>query len=1091
MGTRRHPLALLVLVFVLLAVPARALAAAGDPIVLGDDSKGTVGLFHKAIYRVADGAPTEQITAGNALPVASAFAFTGPETLVTVSLNTLSRVNVASGQVATVAASGAGDMRGVALGPEGALFVTDLGPKGDETADGRVLRLDPATGASTVIASGGLLVNPLGIAVGEDGTIYVTNSDGKGKGQVIAIDPTTHAQRLLTPPSSSLLVAPWGIAFLPNGELVVADESYNHAFRGALVRIDPTTGTETARLLEHLNGPIENATAVAVDGAGEVLVSERNSGQIDRVNLTTGAAAQVGQSVTSPIGLATEPGIGPTTTVLSGPSGTTNRTTPTFTFAPSQYGAHSTCAIDAGAPAPCTRTFTSAELTPGTHAFEVSSTVLGTQGPTAIRNFNVDPTAPNTRIDSGPSGPTNIAQPTFTFDAPGGGTSFTCSIDGGPRIACASPFEVPARLAEEPHSFNVRAEGDDTGDTRLFTVDTVAPDTSILSGPGEGASTSATRPTFIFDSSESPSTFACTLDGASVPCSSSFEPQTALGDGEHTLTVAATDAAGNADPTPVTRHFFVDTVAPLTTITSGPSGTTGEAAPTFAFSASEGGVFFQCSIDSPTLVDCPNPFTVAPALADGDHTLLVRAVDAAGNPGPTVERDFTVDADLPEASITAGPSGLINRSTVSFEFQSTKPNSSFECTLDSTAPAPCQSPFEATSLADRPHTFSVAATDAQGNTDPTAATRSFTVDTTPPVTTLGAGPGPFTNNRTPEFHFSSEPGATFSCEIDGGAAAPCTSPFTAPSLAEGHHTLTITATDSAGNEEVNAPQFSFTVDTVAPQTTLLGGPGTLTKDPTPSFAFSSEQGATFSCKIDNGPAVACTSPFTAPTLADDSHTLTVTATDQAGNVEVAPPQFSFTVDTTPPQPRIDSGPSGDTTDRRPTFTFSANEKSVFGCSLDGGAMVDCEGTFQPAAPLALGTHTFEVIAADPAGNLNETPAVRSFRVIPEEPKKEPPPTEHQPVSPGLSLTASLHGRALKVRVSAAPAATGSVAIAVTGRLGHKQLHRHLNLTLRAGLASGSLHLPTGLSKVQVTAGYVGDANYLPASATQTARSHSG
>ena len=413
-----------------LSAPAPALAAPGDPIVIAEDTLAAPGSFFSAVHRVslASGLPT-QLTAANALPNATALAFTGPDTLVTVGFHSIAHLNLTSGQLVNVAASAAGDLKGVALAPDGSIVATDLGPSNGTAVDGRVLRIDPTDGSSVTIASGENLINPLGVTVAESGKIYVTNSDGAGHGQVIRIDPTSGAQSVV---ASTPLVAPWGIAFLPSGELVVADASYNGAFRGALVRIDPETTIQTPLFLEHLNGPIDTATGVAVDANGKVLVTERNSAQVDRVDLGTGVAQLVGQGAVGPLDVEPEPGIAPTTTLLSGPSGITRDTTPTFTFSPSQYGAQSSCLIDGGPAVPCQRSFTSPPLANGPHSFQVSSSLFGAQGPATIRNFTIDPNASDTLIDSGPSGPTNDPTPTFTFEAPGGGTTFTCSFDGAP-----------------------------------------------------------------------------------------------------------------------------------------------------------------------------------------------------------------------------------------------------------------------------------------------------------------------------------------------------------------------------------------------------------------------------------------------------------------------------------------------------------------------------------------------------------------------------------------------------------------------------------------------------------------------------------
>lgn len=1009
MRFRAYPLALLASCLVFAAAPAAASAAPGDPLVVGDDTLAPPETFLAAVYRVSlENGSATQLTAAEALFDAKGLAVTGPETVVTVGVGSVATLDLTTDEIVDVAAPGAGELRDVALAPDGSLIAIDAGDSAGTEADGRVLRIDPATGDSTPLSSGGLLHNLFGIAIDEDGAVFVTNQDGTGGGQVVKVDPVTGDQSLV---ASTPLVGPWGIAFLPDGDLVVADAFYNSAFRGALVRIDPDDGEQAPLFLENLSGPIENATGVSVDAGGEVLLTERNDAQVDRVNLETGVAQLVGEGVPSPLDLEPEPGIAPTTRLISGPSGTTNETSPTFTFAPSQYGSKSTCVIDGGPGVPCRRSFTTGPLAAGPHSFSVISTYLGAEGPAAVRNFTVDPGALDTRITSGPSGPTRETEPTFAFEAPGGGTTFACSLDEAIATPCTSPFTVPAPLEDGPHSFTVRADGDAIGDTRSFTVDTAPPETAITSGPGEGASTNAVQPTFTFASSEESSTFICTLDAAPVPCTSVFTPATPLAEGEHTLTVAATDPAGNTDPTPVTRNFTVDTTPPETTITGGPEGTVDEAAPTFTFTASEAGSSFRCSVDGAAASLCESPFTVAPALPDGLHTFRVHAIDPAGNVGAAKQRDFTVDTEFPDTSITAGPAGPTNETSPSFAFQSTKPGSTFACALDGATPAPCTSPFQANDLDEGPHTFSVTATDGLGHTDPTPAIREFSVDTTRPVTDLDPVAA-LTNNRSPVFEFTSEPGATFACRVDDGVAEPCTSPFTAPPLADGAHTVTVTATDEAGNTELDPPQDQFTVDTVAPRTT------------------------------------------------------------------------------------IDSGPSDDTTDRRPAFTFSADEEATFACSLDGAAAAACDSPFEPGADLPLGPSLFEVRATDLAGNVEQAPVRRAFRVIEEavppqpQPPKQPQPTGPTPPqlsSPKLLLSSALKGRRLRIRISTDPAATGQVTIRVTGRRAKKRLARQVTLPLSAGIATAKLRLPRGVKRVRLRAIYAGDARYLSTVATQTVR----
>jgi hypothetical protein len=92
-------------------------------------------------------------------------------------------------------------------------------------------------------------------------------------------------------------------------------------------------------------------------------------------------------------------------------------------------------------------------------------------------------------------------------------------------------------------------------------------------------------------------------------------------------------------------------------------------------------------------------------------------------------------------------------------------------------------------------------------------------------------------------------------------------------------------------------------------------------------------------------------------------------------------------DTFAPPITIDSGPSGDTADPQPAFSFSsADPGATFECRFDGGKFDACldatapGGAHAPAAPLGAGAHTFEVRALDSAGNAG-APASRSFTVL--------------------------------------------------------------------------------------------------------------
>jgi hypothetical protein len=360
--------------------------------------------------------------------------------------------------------------------------------------------------------------------------------------------------------------------------------------------------------------------------------------------------------------------------------------------------------------------------------------ILGEDGCGARRDIGADefvplspptiiPCPPETSIVSGPSGPTSDNTPTFTFQSSEASSTFMCSVDSASFDDCTSPFTTGV-LGDGPHSFAVKAidadlNEDPTPDSVSFTVDTIKPDTTILSGPS--GPTSDATPTFTFGSTEVPSTFKCRLDGGVFTACSSGFPFDTLSDGPHTLEVKALDSALNEDPSPDSTSFTIDTAAPDTTILSGPAGPTSHATPTFAFDSSEPGSAFQCSIDGRAFALCSSPFTTA-TLGDGPHSVAVKAIDSALNQDASpASRSFSVDATAPETTLSGKRKVKTRKkkARVTWTFGSPEAGT-FECSLDGRPFAPCVSPFSA-KLRRGAHTLSVRATDAIGNADPTPA----------------------------------------------------------------------------------------------------------------------------------------------------------------------------------------------------------------------------------------------------------------------------------------------------------------------------------------------------------------------------------
>jgi len=778
-------------------------------------------------------------------------------------------------------------------------------------------------------------------------------------------------------------------------------------------------------------------------------------------------------------------GVAPQTTITGGPSGATNSATPQFTFTSSEAGSSFDCSVDGASFAACSSPHQTAELEDGDHTVRVRAIdpAGNVDGTPAERAFTVDTTPAGTAITSGPRGPTNDSTPTFEFAASDPEAQFQCRVDDDAFVPCSSPFTTRA-LAEGSHTFTVVGT-DGSGanpETRSasFTVDTTSPETFVVSGPGER--TNQPQPIFELGSSEG-ATFECRLDGAAwSSCPPTFSPAQPLADGQHTFETRATDAAGNVDLTPAASTFTLDTVKPTPSFDEGPPEkpqATPDSTPSFSFSSEADGRF-ECrldSLDGASWAACASPFTTD-ELGDGSHVFEIRAIDQAGNVSDPATREFIVDATAPETTIVGGPGegGATNTGTPAFTFESDDPDATFECRVDSiseTDPwAHCEpgQPL-GVELADGNHRFEVRAVDQLDNRDPSAAVRSFEVDTVAPDTTITSDPGALTTDPTPEFRFDSpdDPEASFECRFDAGEFRPCASPYSpSTALPDGSHTFDVRAVDRAGNrdedpssrsftvdttkpvliisgptitndttptftlstneplrgyecrgpgvattfEECSSPlttselapgeyildvrandvagnlgeqSHTFTIDTTKPTTSLIDGPAGRTADPTPSFTFragSGDANASFECRVDSASFSGCGSPFTSERLADGEHVFEVRAVDAAGNRDGTPATRSFSVDTTPPRTTIDSGPSGETFDRTPTFAFSASEAgSRFACWVDNRESVPCSSPYTPGE-LAYGEHTFAVRATDSLGNVERPAATRGFKVKP-------------------------------------------------------------------------------------------------------------
>ncbi|MEO3924804.1 right-handed parallel beta-helix repeat-containing protein [Micromonosporaceae bacterium B7E4] len=428
---------------------------------------------------------------------------------------------------------------------------------------------------------------------------------------------------------------------------------------------------------------------------------------------------------------------------------------------------------------------------------------------------------------------------------------------------------------------------------------------------------------------------------------------------------------------------------------------------------------FECRLDSTgeaAWTECENPQTYG-NLTPGTHTFQVRAVDLADKVDPTPATYTWVVALSPPgvppvSTISAGPPAETAARSAEFTFFANEPDATFECALDGAAYADCVSPVRYEELLPGAHEFQVRARDAEGNVEPTPATRTWTI-TGPPVVTLVVAPEAESTSTTATFAFTAnEPVLRFECSLDLAPFTTCVSPAEFPDLAIGEHSLRVRAVDvdgmTSGEDEMVEHEWAVVPgpDTTAPETTISAGPADPSPTGTVSFSFTGTDNVTapaglfFECRLDSqneADFVECASPYGYPNpelpaeLEPGPHVFEVRAVDQEENVDLTPASYSFTVAGTPtaPQTTIASAPPVSTSSTTATFTFGSSQPgSTFECRLDGVPFAACTSPREYPG-LAVGDHRFEVRATNANGSGDQSPAVFEWTV-------QPPPDSTAP-----------------------------------------------------------------------------------------------
>jgi hypothetical protein len=275
------------------------------------------------------------------------------------------------------------------------------------------------------------------------------------------------------------------------------------------------------------------------------------------------------------------------------------------------------------------------------------------------------------------------------------------------------------------------------------------------------------------------------------------------------------------------------------------------------------------------------------------------------------------------------------------------------------------------------------------------AVGSQVVNVTPRVV-FNDSVGPTVTAVTPVFSSVTDRGVLFSldaneplsigfCSVDGGAGEPC---HVVRQFAEGTHTVRVQGRDLSNNTgSLSGTLATFRVV----DTKLLSGPANFSSVKRPTFRYSTLAGLDFECRLDAAAAFTNCNPgagvknetFRPPTeLADGVHTLRIRAID-GPEFDRVPIVRTWTVDTVRPETTLDPllGPGQDSivTALTARFGFSSNEPGTIQCRLDDAPFAACTSP-KSFADLPFGDRKFEARAVDRAGNVDATPASRSWNV---------------------------------------------------------------------------------------------------------------
>lgn len=488
--------------------------------------------------------------------------------------------------------------------------------------------------------------------------------------------------------------------------------------------------------------------------------------------------------------------------------------------------------------------------------------------------------------------------------------------------------------------------------------------------------------------------------------------------------------------TPVAFHVSVDPPG-APTITSSPNSPSNNSSPSWSFSGASGNTFecqllynggvrfgwAQCS--SPKSYDLSQE-------PDGTYALQVRQVNDYGKSGAAAQSpNYVLDRQRPDPpNITGSPPSPGNNPNPSWSFTG-ESGAVFECQLKrdgvvQSGFSSCTSAKQYTLSQDGTYTFSVHQKDQAGNVSGDAESTYVFDSTRPAAPNITSSPASPSSNRRPSWSFTGESNARFECRLVEPASTPgfssCNSPATydLTGKSDATYRFEVRQIDQAGNVSDPATR-NYVLDSQAPDPPqITARPTSPSKDPSPTWSFTGESGASFDCRVTRGPdtifgLAGCVSPksYDLSQQSDGTYTFGVRQTDAAGNQSgFATDDYVF--DRTPPgQPRAVVSTShvpgvalkDKTIDvvwqaasdnlsgiKGYSWVFRAAvscDKSTQGADCDQGAAAPADGsinsdqTSATSAELDAGRYWFHVRAVDRAGNVGDEVVIGPFLVDPQ------------------------------------------------------------------------------------------------------------